>query len=137
MALFLCWRRVTSKVTTNQEKMETIHESLAQLSISNESKKDKDTEAFAAGFEMILLWRTMWNPGDKDRLKDPTQCEGNNSDSHGLNEFAKSLVAIFFAMQCMKDWQTKECKGSFLVLGPNCCKVQLLQVCSICTIQLC
>jgi hypothetical protein len=66
---------------------------------------------------MILLWHTMWNPDDQVKqqkvteTEDPTQCEGENN-----------------ATQCMENWQTIECSDNFLVLGPSCCKVQLIQV---------
>jgi len=130
IALFLCWRhRVTSTKTTSQENVETINEMVAQLSVSNESKKDKKvTEVFAEGFDMILLWRTMWNPDGQVKQQNTKEENGKNIDYPGSNEFAKALVAIFFAMQCMDNWQREECSNNFSVLGPNCCKVKLLQV---------
>jgi hypothetical protein len=129
IALFLCWRhQVTSTMTTGHGKSETIHKLMAQRSASSSSKKVKVTEVFAEGFNMVLLWCTMWKPDDKDKQQSIAEEEGKKGDSPGLNEFAKALVAVFLAMQCMKDWQTKECSDNFLVLGPNCCKVKLLQV---------
>jgi hypothetical protein len=120
IALFLCWRRpIVSTMTTDQGKMGTIRESMAKLSVSKDSKKDNDIKKFAKRFDMILLWRTMWNP---------TKEESKKKNEPGSNEFARALVAIFFAMQCMNDWQTTECVDNFLALGPNCCKVELLQV---------
>jgi hypothetical protein len=116
IALFLCCRREVQPRTTDREKMEAIHESMAQLSVSEKPKKDKD---LADGFDMVLLWHTVWNP---------SKIESGNGDYPGSNEFAKALVAIFFAMQCMEDWQRKVCSDNFLVLGPNCCKVKLVQV---------
>jgi hypothetical protein len=135
IALFLCWRhQVASAATTGQEKMGAVHKSMAQLSASNESNKDKDTKVFAKEFDMILLWHTMWNPDDQVKqqkvteTEDPTQCEGENNDNLGSNKLAKALVAIFFVMHCMENWQTIECSDNFLVLGPSCCKVKLMQV---------
>jgi hypothetical protein len=124
IALFLCWRPpITSAMTTGQGKMEIIHELVDQLSVSDKSTEDKARNKFSKGFDMILLWRTMWNPDDHVELHKSAEAEGK-----GSNLFANALVAIFFVMQCMKDWQTKDCSSNFLALGPNCCKVNLVQV---------
>jgi hypothetical protein len=124
---------------------------LCSRKLSKESKKVNNTKIFVEGFNVILLWRAMWNPDDRkpddqatqqktseknsfiNETKNVIQEEGKNSDNPGLNEFAKALVAIFVAMQCMENWQTIECNDNFFVLGPDCCKVTLVQVRRICT----
>lgn len=121
IALFLCWRR--------------------QNEPTKAAKKIKVSEIPVDGFDMILLWRSMWingptqNQGEDDESEDnksedkeSDDIDSENIDHPGSNEFAMALVAIFVAMQCLKDWQKKECSDNFLVLGPNCCKVKLVQV---------
>jgi hypothetical protein len=112
IALFLCWRR--------------------QDEPRKAAKKLKGSGKPVDGFDMVLLWRSMWINGPTQHQGEDVNSEdidSENIDHPGSNEFAVSLVAIFVAMQCLKDWQRKSCsENNFLVLGPNCCKVKLVQV---------
>jgi hypothetical protein len=113
IALFLCWRRpVASTMTTGQGKMGTIRESMAKLSVSKDSKNDNGTKKFAKGFDMILLWRTMWNPDDQVEPLLHCLADEQSPARWAASEYDRATADATF---CMFVYQTQDTKAQELV----------------------